>query len=91
MRPRAYSAWLGGKDNYPVDQEAAELTDAADPAIVPAVHAGRALLGRAVRGLSGKAGLPSSSTSPPRGNAPEEISRSGCSVATGQWPLPVLR
>ncbi|MGX1479542.1 UNVERIFIED_CONTAM: hypothetical protein RKD50_008350 [Streptomyces canus] len=36
---RAYNAWLGGRDNYPADQEAAQLAAAANPQIVPAVRA----------------------------------------------------
>ncbi|MGW3105468.1 SAM-dependent methyltransferase [Streptomyces sp. NPDC001100] len=54
---RVYNAWPGGKDNYPADQEAAELAAAANPEIVPAVRANRAFLRRAVRELSGKAGI----------------------------------
>ncbi|MFI9173809.1 SAM-dependent methyltransferase [Streptomyces lincolnensis] len=54
---RVYNAWLGGRDNYPADQEAAELAAAANPRIVPAVRANRAFLGRAVRELSGTAGI----------------------------------
>ncbi|MET7682448.1 SAM-dependent methyltransferase [Streptomyces sp. NPDC005423] len=54
---RVYNAWLGGKDNYPADQEAAELASVANPEIVPAVRANRAFLGRAVRELSTKAGI----------------------------------
>ncbi|WP_405666739.1 SAM-dependent methyltransferase [Streptomyces sp. NBC_01166] len=49
---RVYNAWLGGKDHYPVDQEAAELAAAANPTIVPSVRANRAFLGRAVRHLA---------------------------------------
>ncbi|MET9658154.1 SAM-dependent methyltransferase [Streptomyces sp. NPDC006510] len=49
---RVYNAWLGGKDNYPVDQEAAELAARANPTIVPSVQANRAFLGRAVRHLA---------------------------------------
>jgi hypothetical protein len=49
---RVYNAWLGGKDHYPVDQEAADLAAAANPGIVPAVRANRAFLGRAVRTLT---------------------------------------
>lgn len=49
---RVYNVWLGGKDHYPVDQEAAELAAVANPAIVPSVRANRAFLGRAVRHLS---------------------------------------
>ncbi|MFF2846358.1 SAM-dependent methyltransferase [Streptomyces sp. NPDC058001] len=54
---RVYNAWLGGKDNYPADQEAAELAAAANPEIIPAVRANRAFLGRAVRELAGTAGV----------------------------------
>jgi hypothetical protein len=54
---RVYNAWLGGKDNYPVDQEAAELAAAANPRIIQAVRANRAFLGRAVRELSATAGI----------------------------------
>jgi SAM-dependent methyltransferase len=54
---RVYNAWLGGKDNYPADQEAAELAAAANPEIVPAVRANRAFLGRAVRELARTAGI----------------------------------
>ncbi|MFJ6573804.1 SAM-dependent methyltransferase [Streptomyces sp. NPDC091292] len=54
---RVYNAWLGGKDNYPADQEAAELAAAANPEIIPAVRANRAFLGRAVRELAGAAGV----------------------------------
>ncbi|WP_405608001.1 SAM-dependent methyltransferase [Streptomyces sp. NBC_01508] len=49
---RVYNVWLGGKDHYPVDQEAAELAARANPAIVPSVRANRAFLGRAVRHLA---------------------------------------
>ncbi|MFI6347606.1 SAM-dependent methyltransferase [Streptomyces sp. NPDC050560] len=54
---RVYNAWLGGKDNYLVDQEAAELAATANPGIVPAVRANRAFLGRAVRTLAVDAGI----------------------------------
>jgi len=54
---RVYNAWLGGKDNYRADQEAAELAAAANPEIVPAVRANRAFLGRAVRALAGASGI----------------------------------
>ncbi|MFE9249622.1 SAM-dependent methyltransferase [Streptomyces sp. NPDC007088] len=49
---RVYNVWLGGKDHYPVDQEAAELAAEANPAIVASVRANRAFLGRAVTHLS---------------------------------------
>ncbi|MER5910311.1 SAM-dependent methyltransferase [Streptomyces sp. NPDC001982] len=53
---RVYNAWLGGKDNYPADEEAARLAASANPQIIPAVRANRAFLGRAVREL-GRAGI----------------------------------
>ncbi|RFU88136.1 SAM-dependent methyltransferase [Streptomyces triticagri] len=49
---RVYNVWLGGKDHYEVDQEAAELAARANPTIVPSVRANRAFLGRAVRHLT---------------------------------------
>ncbi|MFE2760664.1 SAM-dependent methyltransferase [Streptomyces halstedii] len=49
---RVYNVWLGGKDHYLVDQEAAELAARANPTIVPSVRANRAFLGRAVRHLA---------------------------------------
>ncbi|MFJ4915290.1 SAM-dependent methyltransferase [Streptomyces sp. NPDC088726] len=49
---RVYNVWLGGKDHYVVDQEAAELAAQANPTIVPSVRANRAFLGRAVRHLT---------------------------------------
>jgi trans-aconitate methyltransferase len=54
---RVYNVWLGGKDNYAADREAAEQAVAANPDIRPAVHANRAFLGRAVRHLATKAGI----------------------------------
>jgi hypothetical protein len=54
---RVYNAWLGGKDNYAADREAAEQAAAANPDIRPAVHANRAFLGRAVRYLATQAGI----------------------------------
>ena len=46
---RIYDYWLGGKDNYAADREAAELAMAATPTIAPGVQANRRFLGRAVR------------------------------------------
>jgi S-adenosyl methyltransferase len=54
---RVYNYWLGGKDNYTVDREAAELAIAANPGIVADVRANRAFLTRAVRYLAGEAGI----------------------------------
>jgi trans-aconitate methyltransferase len=50
---RIYDYWLGGKDNFAADREAAELAMAATPTIVPGVRANRRFLGRAVRYLTG--------------------------------------
>ena len=46
---RIYDYWLGGKDNFASDREAAERAMAATPTIVPGVRANRRFLGRAVR------------------------------------------
>jgi len=54
---RVYDYWLGGKDNYAADREAAEAAIAANPHIVPGVRTNREFLGRAVRYLAGEAGI----------------------------------
>jgi hypothetical protein len=54
---RVYDYWLGGKDHFAVDREAAEQVIAANPAVLPGVRANRAFLGRAVRYLAGEAGI----------------------------------
>lgn len=54
---RMYDYWLGGKDNYAVDQEAAEQVISVFPGIVPGVRANRAFLVRAVRYLAREAGV----------------------------------
>jgi hypothetical protein len=54
---RIYNYWLGGKDNFAVDREAAERVMQATPAILPGVRANRAFLGRAVRHLAADAGI----------------------------------
>ncbi len=54
---RIYDYWLGGKDNFPADQEAAEQVIEVFPGIIPGVRANRAFLGRAVRYLAGEAGI----------------------------------
>ena len=48
---RVYDYWLGGKDNYAADRDAAEQVIAANPNVLPGVRANRAFLGRAVRFL----------------------------------------
>ena len=54
---RVYDYWLGGKDNFAADREAAEQVIAANPVVVPGVRANRAFLGRAVRYLAAEAGI----------------------------------
>jgi S-adenosyl methyltransferase len=54
---RVYNYWLGGKDNYAADREAAEQAIAANPNILPGVQANRAFLRRAVQYLAGEAGI----------------------------------
>ena len=54
---RVYDYWLGGKDNFAADREAAEQVIAANPGVLPGVRANRAFLGRAVRYLAGEAGI----------------------------------
>src|SRR5215469_3407122 len=54
---RIYDYWLGGKDNFAADREAAEQAVAAYPPILRAVRAQRAFLACAVRYLAGQAGV----------------------------------
>jgi hypothetical protein len=54
---RIYDYWLGGKDNFAVDREAAEQAIAAYPPIVRAVRAQREFLVRVVRYLAGLEGI----------------------------------
>ena len=54
---RVYNYWLGGKDNYAADREAAEQVIAAYPPIYTSVRAQRAFLGRAVHYLVAEAGI----------------------------------
>jgi hypothetical protein len=54
---RIYNYWLGGKDNFPADREAAQAAIAANPGIVADVRANRAFLARAVRYLVAEAGV----------------------------------
>ena len=50
---RIYDFWLGGKDNFAADREAAELALQAYPTLAQAIRSNRAFLGRAVRLLVG--------------------------------------
>jgi trans-aconitate methyltransferase len=54
---RIYDYWLGGKDNFAVDREAAQQAIAAYPPIVRGVRAQRAFLVRAVRYLAAEVGI----------------------------------
>jgi hypothetical protein len=54
---RVYDYWLGGKDNYEADREAAEQVIAANPNVLPGVRANRAFLRRAVEYLVTQAGV----------------------------------
>jgi O-methyltransferase involved in polyketide biosynthesis len=54
---RIYDYWLGGKDNYQADREAAEQVIATQPSILATVRANRAFLRRAVQYLAGEAGI----------------------------------
>jgi hypothetical protein len=54
---RVYDYWLGGKDNFAADREAAKLALQAYPQLAEAVQSNRAFLARAVRYLTGEAGI----------------------------------
>jgi len=54
---RVYDYLLGGKDNFAADREAAEQAMLINPSVVPTARADRAFLARAIRYLTGEAGL----------------------------------
>jgi hypothetical protein len=54
---RIYDYWLGGKDNYEADRQAAERVIATQPSILATVRANREFLRRAVQFLAGEAGI----------------------------------
>jgi S-adenosyl methyltransferase len=54
---RVYDYWLGGKDNFAADREAAELALRAYPQLALSVQANRAFLARAVRHLTREVGI----------------------------------
>jgi hypothetical protein len=54
---RVYDYWLGGKDNFAADREAAERAIAANPGIIRDVRANRAFLVRAVHYLAAERGI----------------------------------
>jgi hypothetical protein len=54
---RVYNYWLGGKDNFAADREAAEQVIATAPHVRVSVRAQRAFLGRVVHYLVAEAGI----------------------------------
>ena len=54
---RVYDYWLGGKDNFAADREAAEQVIAARPTILRDIRANRAFLRRAVAYLTAEGGM----------------------------------
>ena len=54
---RVYDYWLGGKDNFAADREAAERVLAVTPGLRFRVRANRAFLGRVTRYLACEAGV----------------------------------
>ena len=54
---RIWNYWLGGKDNFPVDQAVGDQFSAMYPGIVDIARADRAFLGRVVRYLAREAGV----------------------------------
>ena len=54
---RVYDYWMGGKDNFAADREAAERVLAVAPGLRFRVRANRAFLGRVTRFLAGEAGI----------------------------------
>ncbi|MEU8797246.1 SAM-dependent methyltransferase [Spirillospora sp. NPDC048819] len=54
---RIWNYWLGGKDNYPVDQAAGDQFVGVYPQIVDIARHSRAFLSRAVRYMAGEVGI----------------------------------
>ncbi|MFI5678072.1 SAM-dependent methyltransferase [Streptomyces cellulosae] len=54
---RIWNYWLGGKDNYPVDEAAGDAYTAVFPGIVTIARGSRAFLGRSIRYLVREAGI----------------------------------
>ncbi|QKZ21529.1 SAM-dependent methyltransferase [Streptomyces chartreusis] len=54
---RIWNYWLGGKDNYPVDEAAGDAYTAVFPGIVTIARSSRAFLGRGIRYLVNEGGV----------------------------------
>ncbi|MFC9976998.1 SAM-dependent methyltransferase [Spirillospora sp. NPDC127200] len=54
---RIWNHWLGGKDNYAIDQQVGDQISGAFPDIITSARADRLFLGRAVRFLAGECGI----------------------------------
>jgi DNA-binding winged helix-turn-helix (wHTH) protein len=54
---RIYNYWLGGKDNYAADRQAADAAVAAYPGVASGARANRQFLARAVRLVAGEGGI----------------------------------
>jgi SAM-dependent methyltransferase len=54
---RVYSYWLGGKDHFPADREAAEQVIRRRPQVVAGARANRAFLARVARFLAAECGI----------------------------------
>jgi hypothetical protein len=54
---RVYNVWLGGKDHYAADRDAALRVAGRRPQVVAGARANRQFLGRVVRYLAGKQGI----------------------------------
>ncbi|MGH4016242.1 MAG: SAM-dependent methyltransferase [Pseudonocardiaceae bacterium] len=54
---RVWNYWLGGKDNYPADQEVGDQVRALLPGIIDIAHASRGFLVRVVRYLAAEVGI----------------------------------
>ncbi|MDF6017709.1 SAM-dependent methyltransferase [Streptomyces sp. JH34] len=54
---RIWNHWLGGKDNYPVDEQAGDAYSAVFPGIVTVARSSRAFLGRTIAHLVTEAGI----------------------------------
>jgi hypothetical protein len=54
---RVYGYWLGGKDNFPADRQAAEDVMRLRPQVVAGARANRAFLARVVRFMVGECGI----------------------------------